>query len=141
MRDLKEVVLQWFRDQGGGGGPYVRVGIGEADKWSTLDGDFDLVDLCCQLEEFLKKSVRESSYESVQDAADYDEDYGNVLWWHFPVCEPPYVGGLEVYQDQGKRVDGSIPAGWLTHFSRMPIVWEGDGLPKSAIPAASRKGK
>ena len=25
--------------------------------------------------------------------AEWHEDHGNVLWWHFPICEPPYVGG------------------------------------------------
>lgn len=24
--------------------------------------------------------------------AEYGDDYGTVLWWHFPVNEPPYVG-------------------------------------------------
>lgn len=24
--------------------------------------------------------------------ADYHEDHGPVLWWVFPVTEPPYVG-------------------------------------------------
>lgn len=23
---------------------------------------------------------------------DWDEDYGDVLWWKFPIEEPPYVG-------------------------------------------------
>jgi len=22
----------------------------------------------------------------------WHEDYGDVLWWRFPICEPPYVG-------------------------------------------------
>ncbi|MNW53644.1 hypothetical protein D3C74_312100 [compost metagenome] len=23
---------------------------------------------------------------------EWHEDYGDVLWWKFPICEPPYVG-------------------------------------------------
>jgi len=23
---------------------------------------------------------------------EWGEDYGDVLWWKFPICEPPYVG-------------------------------------------------
>ena len=24
--------------------------------------------------------------------AEWHEDHGSVLWWHFPITEPPYVG-------------------------------------------------
>lgn len=58
-----------------------------------------------------------NQYELVYPAADYHEDYGTVLWWRFPVCEPPCVGNVD-------DIDN------YTHFSRMPIVWDGDGMPK-----------
>jgi len=26
-------------------------------------------------------------------ASKWHEDDGSVIWWRFPICEPPYVGG------------------------------------------------
>jgi hypothetical protein len=30
---------------------------------------------------------------SARPISEYHEDMGSVLWWKFPVTEPPYVGG------------------------------------------------
>jgi hypothetical protein len=54
-------------------------------------------------------------------ASEYHDDLGSVLWWHLPVCEPPEVGTSVEELPEG------YPDGWHTHFSRMPIVWDGDG--------------
>jgi len=62
-------------------------------------------------------------YTVVYPASDYHEDYGPVLWWNFPVCEPPYVGNID-------DVDR------FTHWSHMPIVWDGDG---QALTIGSKK--
>jgi len=40
----------------------------------------------------------------------YHEDYGDVLWWTLPVCEPPYVGST---------LDENFPD-YVTHWT--PIV-------------------
>jgi hypothetical protein len=32
---------------------------------------------------------------------EYHEDMGDVLWWRFPINEPPYVGSPS---DQGKTI-------------------------------------
>lgn len=38
----------------------------------------------------LKTSMR--VYTTPRKRDDWDEGDGPVLWWRFPVCEPPYVG-------------------------------------------------
>ena len=42
--------------------------------------------------------------------SEWHEDYGDVLWWHLPVQEPPYVGS---------PLDDDWPDddGWLTHWT------------------------
>ena len=70
----------------------------------------------------------------VHPAAEWHEDYGAVLWWHFPVCEPPEVGhGLSAGEcnADGKPTDCAkgIESGWLSHWSRIPVVYGGDGRP------------
>jgi|688.fasta_scaffold01261_16 hypothetical protein len=42
-------------------------------------------------------------------AEEYHEDMGNVLWWLFPIDEPPYVG---------MPIDDDWP-GYHTHFTRL----------------------
>jgi hypothetical protein len=44
--------------------------------------------------------------------AEYHEDIGAVLWWRFPIQEPPYCGWPE---DDA----GFIP-GWHTHWTPIP---------------------
>lgn len=44
-------------------------------------------------------------------AADYHEDFGTVLWWVLPVCEPPYVGS---------PLDCDWEEGYYTHWT--PII-------------------
>ncbi|MEM1046447.1 MAG: hypothetical protein AAGL24_09860 [Pseudomonadota bacterium] len=63
---------------------------------------------------------------------DYHEDMGNVLWWRFPIDEPPYVGSP---RDLGQTVEirtscdpqtvrhihvGGWP-GYHTHFTEILI--------------------
>lgn len=62
--------------------------------------------------------------------AEYHEDMGPVLWWKFPIEEPPYVGGPN---DLGTPVQlltpmgtynvgvGGWVAGYYTHFTLIPI--------------------
>lgn len=65
--------------------------------------------------------------------SEYHEDMGNVLWWKFPVTEPPYVG---MPLDYGNTVEVTLKAhgvdktmrcnigGWLgyhTHFTPIEI--------------------
>lgn len=65
--------------------------------------------------------VPAKDYEALYPAEEYHEDLGPVLWWHLPVCEPPTVGVIDDYENAN---------GHLTHFSLMPIVWDGCGRAK-----------
>lgn len=42
---------------------------------------------------------------------EYHEDVGPVLWWTFPITEPPYVGS---------PLDCEWP-GYHTHFTEIPL--------------------
>lgn len=44
----------------------------------------------------------------------WHEDDGNVLWWAFPITEPPYVGS---------PLDEDFP-GYLTHWTRIVLPEE-----------------
>jgi hypothetical protein len=74
--------------------------------------------------------------------ADYHEDLGDVLWWKFPITEPPYVGtpgdcGITVEAHTTTRVISQINQehdpephiervhlggwpGYHTHFTALP---------------------
>jgi hypothetical protein len=67
--------------------------------------------------ELRAENQRLRAYEVLYPASMYHEDFGPVLWWNIPVCEPPTVGNVDDIENH-------------THFSRMPIVWDGDGQPK-----------
>lgn len=85
--------------------------------------------------------------------AEYHEDMGAVLWWKFPIEEPPYVGsprdcGFEVlimttahtlahgehepYKGENQqRINVGGWPGYHTHFTPIPLPRE----PKCAEPA------
>lgn len=87
------------------------------DSFTSLydvDTEHDVAKIAAALEAYAKEE--RERYTTVYPASEYCEEYGTVLWWNFPVCEPPYVGNID-------DVDG-----W-PYFSRMPIVWDGDGAP------------
>ena len=73
--------------------------------------------------------------------AEYHEDMGSVLWWKFPIEEPPYVGtpidcprvyAIEVNKTKiGEHLVGGWP-GYHTHFTIIPIP---------ALKTADRKEK
>jgi len=45
---------------------------------------------------------------------EWHEDFGPVLWWFFPVCEPPSVGS---------PLDDDWP-GYHTHWTRFEVPEE-----------------
>lgn len=49
--------------------------------------------------------------ECPRPSEEWHEDYGDVLWWKFPVDEPPYVGS---------PLDEHWPA-YHTHWTPIPI--------------------
>lgn len=70
---------------------------------------------------------------------EYHEDMGDVLWWKFPITEPPYVGtpndlGFDVCTDtsmhgpDGNQIASSVVRGrvggwpgYHTHFTPIPV--------------------
>lgn len=48
-------------------------------------------------------------------AEKYHEDFGPVLWWHLPVCEPPHVGSPT---DDSWPEDGDE---YFTYWSLIPL--------------------
>lgn len=65
--------------------------------------------------------------------SEYHEDMGDVLWWRFPIVEPPYVGDP---LDQGYTVEVNLQAycvdkmiranvggwpGYHTHFTMIAM--------------------
>lgn len=58
---------------------------------------------------------------------DWHEDIGDVIWWKFPVNEPPYVGTPLDSEWDDHDYD-------YTHWTPLPIVWDKHGnirCPKS----------
>lgn len=47
---------------------------------------------------------------------DWSEDYGDCLWWRFPIEEPPYCGNPLDSEWQGKNYGD-----YYTHFTRLII--------------------
>ena len=72
--------------------------------------------------------------------SEYHEDMGPVLWWKFPIDEPPYVGtpndlgqtvAVCVYVSGMQKTEvqtdvGGWP-GYHTHWTYLPFVPEGEG--------------
>ena len=59
-----------------------------------------------------------SAYCTTFPADEWHEDFGPVLWWQFPITEPPYVGS---------PLDTDWLPDYYTHFSLLPIVYDADG--------------
>lgn len=70
--------------------------------------------------------------ENARPLSEWSEDVGDVLWWKFPIEEPPYVGGP---LDLGQTVEVSVRAysvdklmrclvggwpGYHTHWTPLP---------------------
>jgi hypothetical protein len=87
----------------------------------------------------LENALRGDWATKARPISEYHEDMGPVLWWKFPVDEPPYVGGP---LDNGKIVEicarydggdklmlcqvGGWP-GYHTHWTPLPAAPEGEG--------------
>ena len=61
--------------------------------------------------------------------SEWHEDMGDVMWWKFPIEEPPYVGRMtdigytvEINTHQGVVARGTVGGwpGYHTHFTPLP---------------------
>ncbi len=58
---------------------------------------------------------------AMQPAETWHEDYGDVLWWHWPIEEPPHVGTPHDCNKYGEPGYIAKQQGiWLTHWSPLP---------------------
>lgn len=74
-------------------------------------------------------SDEEVLHKSLYPADEWREHAGNVLWWHMPIQEPPFVGpgpGMGECNADGTPTTCArlLSEGWLTHWSYIPKVWE-----------------
>ena len=100
---------------------YIDVAAAKAFVEANYQGDPLLRHLYGTLLEKLPKLWLDSICHSLEaiPAEKWNEDFGDVLWWEFPVCEPPYVGS---------PLDAEWP-GYHTHWTSIPIPevpWEVD---------------
>lgn len=74
-----------------------------------------------------------SDKQAARPLSEWTEDDGTVLWWKFPVDEPPYVGSplcfghtVEVHTHAGMVSRFSVGGwpGYHTHWTPLPPVPE-----------------
>jgi hypothetical protein len=54
------------------------------------------------------------SLKTLRPRSEYHEDHGSVVWWHYPIQEPPIVGSpLDTDWDEEDNE-------WYTHWSPLP---------------------
>jgi hypothetical protein len=80
---------------------------------------------CSDLPKRTELSSQLKNLHTLRPLSEYHEDYGCVLWHHYPIQEPPYVGsgpGMGETTRQGKPTTCRrlIESGWLTHWSPIP---------------------
>ncbi len=80
------------------------------------------------------QNARGTVYQEARPAAEWHEDIGDVLWWRFPVEEPPYVGSpndlgftveVEIRTHAGTTMHRSNVGGWPgyhTHWTPIPMA-------------------
>jgi hypothetical protein len=85
-----------------------------AREWADL-GEYDEGSKCHRAADILTRwgrPVIEPVAEVATPGEDYHEDLDPVLWWRFPVDEPPWCGSPN---------DSDWP-GYHTHFTQLPAV-------------------
>lgn len=72
----------------------------------------DLMDLADRLN--LEERVKQLETPTPRRRSAWHEDFGDVLWWKFPIEEPPYCG---------TPLDDDFPD-YVTHWTRFAIPKE-----------------
>jgi hypothetical protein len=57
----------------------------------------------------------------------WHEDEGAVLWWHFPIEEPPYCGTIFDFDTNGRAA--FLDRGHYTHWTRIPVPMQREAEP------------
>lgn len=83
--------------------------------------------------ELIQILAEEEGGPAPRPASEWHEGLGDVLWWRFPIEEPPYVGSprdvgltVEIHAPQGVVARGDV-GGWPdyhTHFTPIPTPQE-----------------
>ena len=75
--------------------------------------------------------------------SEWTEQDGDVLWWHFPICEPPYLGSplscgrSVIVRTTGADNDCNVivqVGGWQSHYTH----WTPFETPEQQAPIAAR---
>lgn len=94
------------------------IGTRMSQAYYTLPAMYEEIDRAIrdtvddELEDAIKEKVDEAlaEYQDPLPEDEWHEDDGPVLWWKFPLSEPPYVGS---------PIDNDWP-GYHTHWTRIP---------------------
>lgn len=79
-------------------------------KLILIKDNLDNTDLYKSFTQAITALKRQSEMETLYLADDWDEDFGDVLWWKLPVDEPPYIGSPLCCDWPG----------YHTHWSKLP---------------------
>lgn len=66
--------------------------------------------------EAIVKLAKYEDYNEPKPIDEWDEDYGDCLWWKFPIEEPPYCGSPLDKEWEDDNYDS-----YYTHFTRLVI--------------------
>lgn len=95
------------RSEVGEGLPVKHINIRHADTTS----EDTLTEILEALAAYEDTDLRPEEMHKARSLAEWGEDYGDCLWWSFPIEEPPYCG---------TPLDCDFPD-HVTHFTRLVI--------------------
>lgn len=90
------------------------VGMSDSPEGTGIVICARLDELCMELRRLVRVSHERSDEKIPMRRETWHEDDGAVLWWKFPIAEPPYVGS-PLHEDFPDHV---------THWTRMPEPFE-----------------
>ncbi|MDD5017178.1 MAG: hypothetical protein PHO15_03650 [Eubacteriales bacterium] len=82
---------------------------------NVYSGEFSIIAGDSKLNAIAEIIREHAAASNPQPLSEWHEDMGSVLWWSFPITEPPYCG---------TPIDENWP-GYHTHFTKLTIPQEG----------------
>ncbi len=61
-------------------------------EFELVADSFVRLEMICEKADINKKMQLISGCNTARPIDEWHEDYGDVLWWIFPIAEPPYCG-------------------------------------------------